>query len=41
MTERIKARLRDILATHKPPPLPDGAADEIKAILQAAEARQG
>ena len=41
MLERIRARLREILATHQPPPLPDGAAEEIEAILQAAEAREG
>ncbi len=39
MNDRIQARLREILATHKPPPLPDGAAEKIEAILQAAEAR--
>jgi trimethylamine--corrinoid protein Co-methyltransferase len=39
MNDRIQARLREILATHKPPPLPDGAAEQIEAILQAAEAR--
>jgi len=41
MPDRIRARLREILATHQPPPLPDGAAEEIEAILQAAEAREG
>jgi trimethylamine--corrinoid protein Co-methyltransferase len=41
MHDRLKARLREILATHKPPPLPDGAAEKIEAILQAAEARGG
>jgi trimethylamine--corrinoid protein Co-methyltransferase len=40
MYDRIKARLREILATHKPPPLPDGAAERIEAILQVAEARE-
>lgn len=40
MNDRIQARLREILATHKPPPLPDGAAEQIEAILQAAEARE-
>jgi trimethylamine--corrinoid protein Co-methyltransferase len=39
MNDRIKARLRDILASHKPPPLPPGAAAEIEAILARAEAR--
>jgi trimethylamine--corrinoid protein Co-methyltransferase len=41
MHDRLKARLREILATHKPPPLPDDAAEKIEAILQAAEARGG
>jgi trimethylamine--corrinoid protein Co-methyltransferase len=41
MNDRIQARLREVLATHKPPPLPDGAAEKIEAILQAAEAREG
>ena len=41
MNDRVKARLREILATHEPPPLPDGAAEKIEAILQAAEARAG
>jgi trimethylamine--corrinoid protein Co-methyltransferase len=39
MQDRIKTRLREILSTHKPVPLPDGAAAEIDAILAAAEAR--
>jgi trimethylamine---corrinoid protein Co-methyltransferase len=39
MNDRIAARLNTILATHQPPPLPDGVAEEIEAILQAAEAR--
>jgi trimethylamine--corrinoid protein Co-methyltransferase len=39
MQDRIKARLREILSTHEPPPLPDGAAAKIDAILAAAEAR--
>ena len=40
MTDRIQARLREILATHKPPPLPDGAAKKIETILQTAEAHE-
>jgi trimethylamine--corrinoid protein Co-methyltransferase len=40
-TDRIRARLRKILARHTPPPLPDGAAAKIEAILQEAEARPG
>jgi trimethylamine--corrinoid protein Co-methyltransferase len=39
MQERITARLRTILATHTPPPLPPGAAEKIQAVLDAAEAR--
>jgi len=39
MMDRIKTRLREILDTHRPPPLPEGAAAKIEAILQAAEAR--
>lgn len=41
MHDRIKARLREILATHKPPPLPDGVEAEIEAILENAEIAQG
>jgi len=41
MLARIQAKLREILATHQPPPLPDGAAEKIEAILKAAEAREG
>jgi trimethylamine--corrinoid protein Co-methyltransferase len=40
MTGRIRARLQQILATHRPLPLPDGAAEQIEAILQAAQARE-
>jgi len=29
-----------ILATHQPPPLPEGAAEKIEAILEAAEERE-
>jgi trimethylamine--corrinoid protein Co-methyltransferase len=39
MQDRIKSRLREILDTHQPPPLPDGVVEQIEAILQAAEAR--
>lgn len=35
----IKTRLQRILQTHVPPPLPDGAAAEIEAILRQAEER--
>ncbi|MBL7065286.1 MAG: trimethylamine methyltransferase family protein [Anaerolineae bacterium] len=40
MHDRIKARVREILATHEPPPLPEGAAEKIEAILKRAEARE-
>jgi trimethylamine--corrinoid protein Co-methyltransferase len=40
MYDRVKARLREILDTHKPAPLPYGAAGKIETILQAAEARE-
>jgi trimethylamine:corrinoid methyltransferase-like protein len=40
MEDRIKSRLWEILDTHQPPPLPDGVAGQIEAILQAAEARR-
>lgn len=40
MLDRVHERVRSILATHQPPPLPPGVADEIEAILQAAEARE-
>jgi trimethylamine--corrinoid protein Co-methyltransferase len=40
MQDRIKTRLREILSAHKPAPLPAGAAEEIEAILEAAEARE-
>jgi trimethylamine--corrinoid protein Co-methyltransferase len=39
MSNRIQVRLREILASHQPPPLPPGAAERIEAVLQAAEAR--
>ena len=41
MLDRIRAKLREILATHRPPPLPTGAAEQIEVILQASEAREG
>jgi len=40
MHDRTRARLRQILETHEPPPLPEGAAEKIEAILEAAEARE-
>jgi trimethylamine--corrinoid protein Co-methyltransferase len=39
MRDRIRARLREILSTHKPPPLPDGAAERITAVLETVAAR--
>ena len=41
MLDFIKAKLWEILVTHQPPPLPDGAAEKIEVILEAAEAREG
>jgi trimethylamine:corrinoid methyltransferase-like protein len=40
-TDRIRAKLKKILTRHTPPPLPDGAAEKIAAILWEAEARSG
>lgn len=37
--ERVDRRLGTILATHEHPPLPSGVAEEVAAILQAAEDR--
>jgi len=39
MHDQIKARLKRILSTHTPAPLPQGAAEKIEQILEAAEAR--
>jgi trimethylamine--corrinoid protein Co-methyltransferase len=39
MHDRVRTRLREILATHTPPSLPDRAQEEIESILGAAEAR--
>jgi len=39
--DRIRERLREILATHQPPPLPGGVLEQFEAILQEAEAREG
>ena len=41
MLDHIKAKLQKILSTHRPPPLPAGAAEKIELILQEAEAREG
>jgi trimethylamine:corrinoid methyltransferase-like protein len=40
MNQRINAKLRRILSTHKPLPLPVGASGKIEAILRSAEARE-
>lgn len=37
MEERVWERLREILRTHEPPPLPKGAPEQIEAILREAE----
>ncbi len=39
VTDRIRAKLKKILARHTPPPLPAGAAEQIAAVLREAEAR--
>jgi trimethylamine:corrinoid methyltransferase-like protein len=39
MHDRIKVRLREILAQHEPPPMPAGVEDQIQAILTAAVER--
>jgi trimethylamine--corrinoid protein Co-methyltransferase len=39
MLEKIQAKIRAILSSHEPLALPPGAADQIEAILAAAEAR--
>jgi trimethylamine:corrinoid methyltransferase-like protein len=36
-TDRIRAKLKKILAQYTSPPLPEGAADKIAAILREAE----
>jgi len=40
MNDRIHLKLKNILETHQPPPLPDGAAEKIDRILHAAEKRE-
>ena len=37
--DRIRAKLKKILARHAPPALPEGAAEKIAAILREAKAR--
>lgn len=39
MQERIREKLRRILETHQPPPLPEGVAEQIEAVLRRAEER--
>lgn len=39
MQDRVHARVQDILATHRPPPLPDSAAERIEHILREVKAR--
>lgn len=39
MTDRIKQKIAAILATHQPPPLPEGVAEQIEAVLRRAEER--
>jgi trimethylamine--corrinoid protein Co-methyltransferase len=39
MHDRIRGKVGEILAKHKPPPLPEGAMERIQAVLEAAEAR--
>jgi trimethylamine--corrinoid protein Co-methyltransferase len=39
LEQRVDDRLRKILSTHQPPPLPDGAGEAIQAILTQAEER--
>jgi trimethylamine--corrinoid protein Co-methyltransferase len=41
MQDRIRARLRMILATHRPAPLSKDVTAKIESILAAAEAREG
>lgn len=39
LEQRVGERLKKILSTHQPPPLPEGAAEAIRAILAQAEER--
>jgi trimethylamine--corrinoid protein Co-methyltransferase len=39
LSDRVRARVAHILQNHRPMPLPEGAAAQIDAILQEAEAR--
>jgi len=40
MSDRIQSRLQQIIREHRPPPLATGVAEQIQAVLQAAEARE-
>lgn len=40
MEDRIRERVHSILATHQSPPLPEGAQEQIEAILREAEGRE-
>jgi len=40
MLDRIRRKLHRILESHTPAPLPDGAAERIQQILDAAEERE-
>ena len=39
LEDRVNDKLRKILSTHQSPPLPDGAAEAIQALLVQAEGR--
>jgi trimethylamine--corrinoid protein Co-methyltransferase len=41
MLDRIRVRVREILAEHEPPPLAEDVRDRVEEILRAAEARVG
>jgi len=41
IAERATARAREILETHVPTPLPEGAAEEMQAIIRDAEGELG
>jgi trimethylamine--corrinoid protein Co-methyltransferase len=41
LQDRALARARTILETHEPDPLPDGAAEELAAIIRGAERELG
>jgi trimethylamine--corrinoid protein Co-methyltransferase len=40
MADRVKVKLQRILSSHQPPPLPPGVAEQIEAVLSAAEPRR-